>query len=39
MNHSIQKKTVGQIYDHYDYFEERLEALRKWEERLKEIVG
>ncbi len=39
MNHSIQKKTVGQIYDHYDYFDERIEALIKWEEQLKEIVG
>lgn len=39
MNHSIQKKTVGQIYDHYDYFEERLEALAKWEKHINKIVA
>lgn len=40
LNHvtGANKNDLDEIYDRYDYLEERREALQKWENRLQELL-
>ena len=39
MNHNMKQSDVGDGYDHYDYYDECFDALFKWQDHLKNIMG